>query len=1236
MRAKAPPFSPADFKSAKNLLEEKRVKNLLFSEGTYQVEIVDSKTKASFFPFLQISDEGVLIDCFCSCSAAEKKRSCQHLAAAWLLIFRDKDEPLHVRFRESLWNQLCIMASHRHGYEVSILKKDEGYFTQAATGKRLFFVTPNNEKGRKRLETLLFQRPVETEETSLKFSNLSPQELTLWKEGRPTPKLRYELSFWSDLAKWWMLLQDAGENYQIEFLYEEALLPKWVHVQFKDVKCGFYLAEVNWPKIIPSLATVNSPLAVSELSYRTIRSMRYLPEKRELHIEFKDNEKVPDEAPQGGVQVGEWLFIPKKGFFPGKLDPLLEEPIVTHHRLPLFLKRHPKLIEQHLEGSSISLDPIDAKYFLFFDEKLSLHLRCYVFEIGDLQKELSTYFGPWVYLEQKGFYKLEHLFFEGAEKIVAKPLVGDFVSRHRHWLQALEGFQTHPSSLESHLAYTLSADGLTFDTRLEFGEEPEEIFDFGEWIYVKGRGFYAKHTGRMGTTVRAGLRVPVHEIPSFIRRFREELEQIPGFFNVGTPVEKSGLKVVFNEKMQILVEPQYEFKKNYREEQVRFFGDFTYVEGEGFCELSPACKLPEAYVRPRLVDEESEPYFVAYELDLLTPFILTMDPRLAKPKSLVLRILQIRRDPKAKHTKWIVDLVYESDVGVVHASEIWKGLNEGKRYLFTSAGLLFIRQMRFNWLKNLSKKRWLKGGKRLKLSTLEWLKLSVVEEMREPKGEDKDVIQSRQVLEEFRAFQTHELIDLTGFQSRLRPYQELGVKWLWFLYCHGLSGLLCDEMGLGKTHQAMGLLASIYNTEKEEKKKFLVVCPTSVIYHWEDLLKRFLPDLKVSVYYGLGRRLLDDFDLLLTSYGTLRSEKKPLEKLDFAVAIFDEIQSAKNPRSQTHRALKAISAEMRIGLTGTPIENRLLELKSLFDLVLPNYLPSDALFKEQFVHPIEKAQDPERKFLLSRLIKPFILRRKKSEVLLELPEKIEEIAYCPLSDEQKKLYKEVVALQRAALENELRNPSQASSAYLHIFALLSTLKQICDHPALYTGKIDEYQKHSSGKWDLFVELLDEVRDSGQKLVVFSQYLGMLDIIERHLNEKKIGFAGIRGSTRNRKEQLDRFRDDPKCEVFVASLQAAGVGVDLVAASVVIHYDRWWNPARENQATDRVHRIGQKRGVQVFKMVTRASIEEHIHALIEKKIGLMEGVIGFDEHDQIKGLAREELRELLQLMEKDAE
>ena len=560
---------------------------------------------------------------------------------------------------------------------------------------------------------------------------------------------------------------------------------------------------------------------------------------------------------------------------------------------------------------------------------------------------------------------------------------------------------------------------------------------------------------------------------------------------------------------------------------------------------------------------------------------------------------------------------------------------ENKRYLFSPAGLLYLKHPRFNWLKGFPKRKWLKKGAQLCLSTLEWLKLTVFEALHLPKGDSLQDRRTRKLIDTLTTFHPDQIIDLKGFKSDLRLYQEVGVKWLFFLYTHGLSGMLCDEMGLGKTHQAMGLIAAVHS-QQEKKGKILVVCPTSVIYHWEELLKNFLPGLKVLVFYGISRTLesfAEHCDLLLTSYGTLRSEQVLLSQISFEVAIFDELQMAKNAQSQVHKALKKVQAAMRLGLTGTPIENRLLELKALFDIVVPGYLPQESQFKELFINPIEKGQDDEKKALLAKLIKPFLLRRKKAEVLLELPEKIEEIAYCVLSEEQHELYKETYEQHRKALVEELQNPEKPLPL-VHVFSLLSRLKQICDHPCLITKDYDAFEKHQSGKWDYFVDLLQEIRDSGQKVVIFSQYLHMLDILQKHLKKERIGFAEIRGATRNRKEQLQKFREDPKCEVFLASLQAVGVGVDLVSASVVIHYDRWWNPAKENQATDRVHRIGQNRGVQVFKLVTKGTIEEHIHQMIEKKLTLTEGVLGFDDQDQIKGLDREELLRLLWLIDKD--
>jgi SNF2 family DNA or RNA helicase len=324
---------------------------------------------------------------------------------------------------------------------------------------------------------------------------------------------------------------------------------------------------------------------------------------------------------------------------------------------------------------------------------------------------------------------------------------------------------------------------------------------------------------------------------------------------------------------------------------------------------------------------------------------------------------------------------------------------------------------------------------------------------------------------------------------------------------------------------------------------------------------------------------------------------------------------------------------VKIGLTGTPIENQLRELKALFDLVMPGYMPLDHDFREFFVRPIERGENPKRRELLSRYVRPFVLRRRKVDVLPELPEKTEELYTAELIGEQKSLYRSVASQQAMPLIQQLKDES-SPIPYMHIFAVLSSLKQICNHPAAYLKDVENYERYESGKWEAFVELIEEAMESEQKVVVFSQFLAMLDIIEIYLKKSGIGYAQIRGQTKNRGEEVARFAREPACKVFLGSLQAAGLGIDLTPASIVIHYDRWWNAARENQATDRVHRIGQVRGVQVFKLFTKGTIEEKIDRMIAKKAGLLEEVVSFDDHQIVKRLSRQEIIFLLEALPED--
>jgi len=476
------------------------------------------------------------------------------------------------------------------------------------------------------------------------------------------------------------------------------------------------------------------------------------------------------------------------------------------------------------------------------------------------------------------------------------------------------------------------------------------------------------------------------------------------------------------------------------------------------------------------------------------------------------------------------------------------------------------------------------------------------------------------------------LPSLAGMKGKLRGYQRNGFGWLWFLYENRFSGLLCDDMGLGKTHEIMALMTAILHRTSTPPSdlRFLVICPTTVLSHWKDKVMDFCPYLDPYVYHGTDRQFHEAFDehlLIVTSYGIALRDIEMLSEYRFELIVLDEIQAVKNKATKTYAAVKALESRCTIGLTGTPIENSVMDLKALFDIILPGYLMSDSLFEGHFRTPIEEGGDSRTRERLARMIHPFTLRRKKDQVLKELPPKIEDIRRCELSDDQIRFYRDVVENQGLRLVRTLKDPDQ-KVPYMHVFAVLNYLKQICNHPALLEGENRDYTKYHSGKWDLFVELLEESLGSGQKVVVFSQFVKMLELIEAFLREKNIEFATIKGHTRKRAEAVNRFNRDPDCMVFTASLRASGLGIDLTGGSVVIHYDRWWNSAREEQATDRVHRIGQRRGVQVFKLITENTLEEKIDSIITKKRRLMESVVKQDDQSLLKQFSREDLIELI--------
>jgi hypothetical protein len=434
-----------------------------------------------------------------------------------------------------------------------------------------------------------------------------------------------------------------------------------------------------------------------------------------------------------------------------------------------------------------------------------------------------------------------------------------------------------------------------------------------------------------------------------------------------------------------------------------------------------------------------------------------------------------------------------------------------------------------------------------------------------------------------------------GLRSQLRPYQAAGVAWLWSRYLVGVGALLADDMGLGKTHQVMGLLCLL--ADRDPNAQTLVVCPRGVLEHWHTLLEQFAPELPVRLFHG------------------------PSRSLEGFKGGFDEAQRIKNPRTKAARAARKIPSKFRLALTGTPLENRLLELWSVVDLILPGYLGSEREFRSAHRDPTH-----HQLHLLRQRLGVLTLRRVKDQVLADLPEKVEDIRYCHLLPEQKAVYRSIHR-QRSQEIVELLREDEAEIPYMHIFALLTRLKQVCDHPALIEGV--DGSKAGSAKTEIFDEILDEALDGGLQVVVFSQYVKMIELMSSHLDRRKTKHLVLTGESRDRGRIVRRFNSEQHERVLLASLLAGGVGIDLTGASVVLHYDRWWNPAKENQATDRVHRIGQRRFVQVFKLITRNTIEERIDELIRSKVDLMERVVAPTE-DVISNLGRKELIDLLDL------
>lgn len=469
-----------------------------------------------------------------------------------------------------------------------------------------------------------------------------------------------------------------------------------------------------------------------------------------------------------------------------------------------------------------------------------------------------------------------------------------------------------------------------------------------------------------------------------------------------------------------------------------------------------------------------------------------------------------------------------------------------------------------------------------------------------------------------------------GLKATLRPYQEQGLSWLRFIHEIGSGGVLADDMGLGKTVQTIALLLSLKQEKKTDALRALIVAPTSVVTNWMREIERFAPSLTTALWHGAGRKEqkdeLESANVIITSYALLRRDIDLLKKLRLDYAILDEAQAIKNPLSATAASAKELDAARRLALTGTPIENRLSEIWSIFEFVSPGLLGPLQKFEERFARPIDQG-DSKTAARLRATIHPFILRRTKTEVAKDLPPKLEVDKIIDLVPDQKAIYMQVLREVRAQVMGEVERVGVAKSQ-LHILAGLTKLRQAACDPRLL-GLPREFSHEDSGKLSALRELVDEVESGGHKVLIFSQFVSMLKLMAQALDEDKIRYEYLDGSTTDRPERIDRFQSDPTIPVFLISLKAGGSGLNLTAADTVIHFDPWWNPAVEDQASDRAHRIGQKKVVTVYRLVAAGTIEEKILQLKQKKKDLVSAVLTEDAGGA-KKLTTEDLDDLFRL------
>ena len=512
------------------------------------------------------------------------------------------------------------------------------------------------------------------------------------------------------------------------------------------------------------------------------------------------------------------------------------------------------------------------------------------------------------------------------------------------------------------------------------------------------------------------------------------------------------------------------------------------------------------------------------------------------------------------------------------------------------------------------------------------------------KGIDKRFYQR---LSEFEKTDEQKISSPTNLQAQLRAYQEEGFSWMYHLNKHQFGGCLADDMGLGKTLQTLALLLKLKrlkaqptipevddknqlslfgNEEKSEKIQAasLIVMPTSLIHNWENEIKKFTPSLSIYKHVGIQRKkslklksIIYHYDLILTTYGTVRNDLEILKKHAFFYLILDESQYIKNPESKTYRAVSGLKACFRLVLTGTPIENSLSDLWAQINFLNKGLVGNLAYFKREFITPIEKKNDPEKQRKLQTLIRPFVLRRTKEEVTKDLPALTEQVRYCEMTDLQKEFYEKEKSIIRNCILQNIEKEGMKKSAFVVLQGLMK-LRQLANHPSMLNGN----EEAESGKFNEVFRCLENLMAEKHKVLIFSSFVKHLNLLKSKIESQNWKYSLLTGQTINRKKTIQNFQDDPENRIFLISLKAGGVGLNLTSADYVFIIDPWWNPATENQAISRAHRIGQDKKVFVYRFITEGSIEEKIQILQNRKSSLAEKFI--NSNNPFKAVTQEEI------------